>query len=126
MGLTIGGPSINNDIELLNCRFVNNSCTLDKCTGGAIGIDFFADTLFNEILIKGTNFSRNNATGGMGGAISLSTTVNVVTENRKSDALVLEECIFEENAAFFDGTAVGVFSLTHTDQVGLPVTITDW
>ena len=126
VGLTVGGPSRNNEIEILDCTFRNNTCTLDRCTGGAVGIDFFADTLFNEILIKDSNFSRNNATSGMGGAISLSTTVNVVTENGKSDALVLEKCVFDKNAAFFDGTAVGVFSLTHTDQVGLPVNITDW
>ena len=126
VGLTVGGPSMSNNIELLNCTFINNSCTLDKCTGGAIGIDFFADTAFNDILIKGSEFFKNNARDGMGGAISLSTTVNVVTEDGVSDALLLEGCLFTENQAFYDGTAVGVFSLTHTDQVGLPVNITDW
>ncbi|CAI8022052.1 hypothetical protein GBAR_LOCUS12976 [Geodia barretti] len=125
VGLTVGGPSTRNNIELLNCTFFNNSCTLDRCTGGAIGIDFFADTAFNEILIKESEFIRNNARDGMGGAISLSTTVNVVTKDGLSDTLLLEGCLFSQNQAFYDGTAVGVFSLTHTDQVGLPVNITD-
>ena len=126
VGLTVGGPSTGNLIQLLNCTFLNNSCSLDKCTGGAIGIDFFANTSFNEILIKETDFIENHARDGMGGAISLSTTVNVVTEDGMSDALMLDSCLFRRNQAFYDGTAVGVFSLTHTDQVGLPVNITDW
>lgn len=126
VGVTVGGPSTRNHIELLDCKFLNNSCSLGRCTGGAIGIDFFANTSFNEILIKESEFIRNNARDGMGGAISLSTTVNVVTEDGMSDALVLQSCLFSQNQAFYDGTAVGVFSLTHTDQIGLPINITDW
>lgn len=125
--MTIGGSSIYNSIELDNCQFTNNSCTLKRCAGGAVAIDFFSDTLYNEILIKGTGFIKNNARDGMGGAISLSTTVNVMSDDSgRSDALLLEDCLFQENEAFYDGTAVGVFSLTHTDQIGLPVNITDW
>jgi predicted outer membrane repeat protein len=125
VGLTIGGVSSSNDIELLDCRFLNNSCTLERCTGGAVGIDFFAHTSFNKILMNKIQFIGNSATNGMGGAISLSTTVNIVTKEGTSDILLLDGCTFIENQAFYDGTAVGVFSLTHTDQVGLPVSITN-
>ena len=127
VALTIGGMSNGNDIELLGCRFYNNACTLKRCTGGAIGIDFYFDTSFNEIRIKDTEFVGNNAMDGMGGAISLSTSVGIVTdEDGRSDALILEKCLFERNMAFYDGTALGVFSLTHTEQIGLPVNITNW
>ena len=125
LALTIGGSSCNNTFELFNCRFLNNSCSLNRCTGGAIGIDFFSDTAYNEVVIKETDFIRNSAETG--GAISMSTTVGIVTEiGGRSDSLALEECSFEENMAFYEGTALGVFSLTHTDQIGLPVYITDW
>ena len=126
VSVTIGGSSSYNDIELDNCQFLNNSCTLDQCTGGAMAIDFFFNTSLNEVLIKGTDFIRNSAATGTGGAISLSTTVGTVTENGRSDALILEDCLFEKNRGFYDGTALGVFSLTHTEEIGLPVNITDW
>ena len=127
VALTLGGSTTKYTVELANSNFSNNSCTLERCTGGAVGIDFFSGTQFNEILIKGTDFIRNYATDGMGGAISLSTTVDVQTlPTGQSDMLLLENCLFQENEAFYDGTAVGVFSLTHTDQIGLPVNITDW
>ena len=125
LALTIGGFSSENNVELSNCSFMNNSCYLARCTGGAVGIDFFFNTSFNEVVFKETDFIGNSAETG--GAISLSTTVGIVTAiNGRSDALILKDCLFEENKAFFEGTALGVFSLTHTDQIGLPVNITDW
>jgi hypothetical protein len=124
LALTIGGSSSSNDIELLGCHFFNNTCSVKRCTGGAIGIDFFFNTSYNEVLVRETEFVGNFAETG--GAISLSTTVGVVTgPDGRSDALILEECLFEENQGFYEGTALAVFSLTHTDQVGLPVNITN-
>ena len=125
LSLTIGGHSSSNDIEVVGCYFFNNTCSIKRCTGGAIGIDFFFNTSYNEVVVKGTDFVGNFAETG--GAISLSTTVSVLTgPDGRSDALILEECVFEGNQGFYEGTALAVFSLTHTDQVGLPVIITDW
>ena len=126
MALSIGGSSANNTVEITNCTFNENSCTLERSTGGAIGVDFFFDTFLNKVLIQCTDFIRNKA--DTGGAISLSTSVGTAASGDadESDTLILQDCQFEQNQAFFEGTALGVFSLTHTSQVGIPIEITDW
>ena len=127
VSITIGGLSSQNNIEVTNCTFTNNSCHLSRCTGGAIGVDYFSDTSFNKLLINDSLFLQNSAPRGAGGAIALSTTVNVITgQNGESDSLVLQRCHFEKNQANYDGTALSAFSLTHTEQIGMPVYVTDW
>ena len=125
MGITVGRFSSNNNVEVVNCTFCNNSCYLPRCTGGAMGVDFFFNTSFNDVVVDGTQFLGNSA--DTGGAISLSTSVGTITgAEGESDSLTLHNCQFEQNRAFYEGTALGVFSLTHTDQIGIPINITDW
>ena len=102
--------------------FEGNLCKTPKCTGGAVGINFFADTQINTILFVNCNFTGNSASSS--GAIVLSTSVGA----KQSDEAILklENCWFRGNRAFFEGTALGVFSVSHTNELGIPVDINNW
>ena len=125
LAISLAGNSSLNNFVITDSIFANNYCTINNCTGGAVGIDFISDTEFNTILFSDTNFTENKAKAS--GAIALSTSVNAVfSPDGLSDQLVLKRCRFEKNAAFFEGTALGAYSLTHTAQIGVPVEIHDW
>ncbi len=124
LAISLAGLSTANEFFIGNSIFDGNYCKIDKCTGGAVGIDFFSDTRVNTILFIKTNFTRNRAVSS--GAISLSTFVSARYEDGVSDSLKLDECIFEENEAFFEGTAFGAFSLTNANQIGVPIEVRNW
>ena len=115
------GISEMNRVMISNCNFVDNTCEVDKCTGGAVGVDFYKETVDNQFFILECNFTGNAAQSG--GAISLLT---YVSSDGNSDSLTLEKCLFEDNKAFFEGTAISLFSLVHADQIGFPVLINNW
>ena len=115
------GVASGNRILIRNSVFKNNSCTIPRCAAGAVGIDIFSNTSANEILITETSFVGNKAQTG--GAISLSTSVG---QEGMTDALFLRNCTFEENVAFYEGTALGLFSLSHADQIGAPIEVMNW
>ena len=125
LAIALAGGSSQNRFAVVNTTFNNNWCQVDKCTAGAVGIDFYTNTLNNQVLLLNINFSNNTA--DTGGAVSLTTAVSArQNSDGESDKLVLTECMFESNKAFFEGTALGAFSLTHGDQIGVPVEIMNW
>lgn len=119
LAISLAGRSTNNKFIFADSDFISNYCEIDKCTGGAVGIDFFSSTENNTLVFTDTNFTGNAASSS--GAISLSTFVSAI-----SDILILERCWFQENRAFFEGTAFGAFSLTHANQIGVPIECYDW
>ncbi len=124
LAISLAGLSSANKFFVLNSIFNKNYCRIEKGTGGAVGIDFFSSTTVNTILFSKTNFTQNRA--GSSGAISLSTFVSAQYEDGVSDNLRLDECIFEGNKAFFEGTALGAFSLTNANQIGVPIEVHNW
>ena len=46
--------------------------------------------------------------------------------SRNPDSVNFTNCNFIDNAAQNEGTAVGLFSLVHVDQVGFPVAFENW
>ena len=125
LAIALAGESSQNRFAVVNTTFNNNWCQVVKCTAGAVGIDFYTDTLNNQVLLLNINFINNTA--DTGGAVSLTTAVSAKQNSEgESDKLVLTECMFESNKAFFEGTALGAFSLTHGDQIGVPVEVVNW
>lgn len=124
LAIFLAASASKNHIIVSDTLFENNSCDLDKCTGGAVGIDFLSGTRFNNILFVNSNFTDNKADSS--GAIVLSTSVSAVAEDGLSDTLRLYNSWFFKNSAFFEGTALGVFSVSHTNEIGIPVEIHDW
>lgn len=115
------GISNRNRVMIFNCSFKRNLCKVEECTGGAIGVQFYAKTVYNQLYILESNFMNNEAQSG--GAVSLLT---FVSSDGNSDSLTLEKCTFQSNKAFFEGTALSVFSLVHADQIGFPLILSDW
>ena len=115
------GEASGNKILIRNSTFRNNFCQISRCAAGALGIDIFSNTSSNEILVTETSFVGNEAKTG--GAITLSTSVG---QEGMTDALFLRNCSFEENVAFYEGTALGLFSHSHADQIGAPIEVQDW
>lgn len=124
LAVSVVGSSSDTKFIVRESSFHNNSCTIEKCTGGAVGIHFFSGTQLNTLLFQDCNFTENQAKSS--GALVLSTSVSAVQNEDRSDILKLINCWFVNNAACFEGTALGVFSLTHTNQIGIPVEISDW
>ena len=125
LAVALAGKSSQNHLAVVNATFKNNWCEVDKCTAGAVGIDLYSDTSNNQVLLLNVNFTNNTA--DTGGAVSLTTAVSARQNlEGESDKLVLTECMFERNKAFSDGTALGAFSLTHGDQIGVPVEVVNW
>lgn len=121
--LSLAGNASNNNFLVLNCLFEDNYCTVDKCTGGALGLDLLAGSQFNTLEVIDTNFTGNRANAS--GAISLSTSVSAAVSEGEgiTDKLTIKGCLFRKNQAFFEGTALGAYSLTHADQIGIPLEI---
>lgn len=123
--LSLAGNSSNNHFLISQSHFERNFCMAKKCTGGGVGVDLLAGSQFNTLEILRSTFIGNRADAS--GAISISTSVTAEVSNEgHSDKLVLRECLFVKNEAFFEGTALGTYSLTHTDQIGIPLDIYDW
>ncbi len=123
LAITVANSSDTNFV-IERSLFDRNKCQVQNCTGGAVGIYLFSNTFRNQMLFAGCNFTYNKA--GSSGAVVLSTSVSARVEDGKSDILKFTECLFEENQAFFEGTALGAFSLTHTNLIGIPVVLDDW
>ena len=124
LAIALAGSSVANQFYIVSSEFDGNHCKIDKCTGGAVGIDFFSNTRINMIVFSDVDFVRNKANSS--GAIALSTFVSARYEDGVSDVLRLSECRFYENQAFFEGTALGAFSLTNANQIGLPIQVYNW
>jgi len=122
LALTIAN-STDNKIVVSNATFWKNWCEIESCTGGAAGIYLFSSTEENRMVFQDCNFTGNMAKSS--GAVVLSTSVSAGGEV-ESDILEFSRCHFQDNMAFFEGTALGVFSLTHTNLIGIPVVLDSW
>ncbi len=124
LAFSLAGSS-GNRFVVLDSTFDHNRCLIDQCTGGAVGVSFYSDTVANTFLFQNSNFTSNSAASS--GAIVFSTSVSAnMNDEGSTDLLRLNNCWFVENEAFFEGTALGVFSLTHSNEVGIPVDVEDW
>lgn len=122
--LLLAGNASSNNFLVSECLFKDNYCTVPKCTGGGLGLNLLAGSQFNTLEVIATNFTGNMAEAS--GAISLSTSVSAeVSERGTTDKLTIKRCWFTNNQAFFEGTALGAYSLTHADQIGIPLEIHD-
>ena len=64
--------------------------------------------------------------GNAGGAFSIALYDSNINSSRNPDGVNFTECDFVDNVAKNEGTAVGLFSLVHVDQVGFPVGFENW
>ena len=49
-----------------------------------------------------------------------------ISSSQNPDSVNFTDCNFVDNLARNEGTAVGLFSLVHVDQVGFPVGFDNW
>ena len=120
--LSMSEFSTRNNITFRDNSFTNN--TADVASGGAVSINSFNFTFSNSMLVEGCNFTDNH--GDSGGGFSMALYNSDVNSTRSPDNLCFRDCSFHGNRAENEGTAVGLFSLVHVDQVGFPVYFQDW
>ncbi len=109
-----------NRIIFRNNSFSRN--TVSIASGGGISVNSFNFTYNNNISVDRCNFTDNTADSG--GAFSMA--LYNSNSSREADSLTFSSCRFLENSAMNEGTAVGLFSLVHVDQVGFEVFFEDW
>lgn len=107
---------------LRNNTFTGNG--VEEASGGAVSVNSFSFTFNNSILVEDCSFTENR--GSAGGAFSVALYDSNLDSTRYPDVLSFTRCAFIRNAAENEGTAVGLFSLVHVDQIGFPVSFTDW
>ena len=109
-------------IVFRNNSFINN--TVETASGGAISLNSFSITFNNTINIEDCDFISNS--GNAGGAVSVALYDSNLNSTAFPDAVNFMRCNFTSNSAVNEGTAVGLFSLVHVDQVGFPVNFENW
>ena len=112
--LLVANVSNGAEIYVNASTFTNNSCSE---TGGAIYIDI--DGTFKVINISKSNFTKNNATVGGGVAI-------VALSGQANEAVSIVNSSFTGNGGVYDGTALGIISLTGSNEIGLSIGVSDW
>lgn len=123
--LSIVNNAVYSNVIITNCLFTKNKCTLDTCTGGVIGIDFFEEAFFNFVHFVDSIFTDNWADAG--GVVSVVSSIEVRQQGDISVApLLFKNCTFERNSARGDGTVLSLFSATLVIQLGFPVFFEDW
>ena len=89
-----------------------------------MSVNSFNFTYNNSIIVEDCEFMGN--TGNAGGAFSVALYNSNLESTRLPDEVNFTRCGFYSNKAENEGTAVGLFSLVHVDQIGFPVSFTDW
>ncbi len=120
--VTISEGLSSNTINFINNRFINNS--VEQASGGAVSVNSFMFSYNNTIIVEDCVFMENS--GNAGGAFSVALYDSNLESTQHPDAVNFSNCTFTDNAAQNEGTAVGLFSLVHVDQVGFPVTFDNW
>ena len=120
--LSLSESTESNVVTVSNSTFYGNEVEL--ASGGAISINSFNFTRNNIIVIENCNFTRNR--GSAGGAVSVVLYDTNFNNTLSPDSVNFNQCQFSNNAAVNEGTAVGLFSLVHVDQIGFPVSFHDW
>ena len=104
------------ELYIISSTFINNTCAK---SGGAVQIDVHAAS-FKAINVTGTVFSGNDG-ASIGGALSI-----IAWVGRMEQKVSIKKCLFTKNTCQDDGTALGVVSLTGTNELGLPIGVEDW
>ena len=112
----------NNSVVLEGINFTNN--TVHQASGGAVSINSFSISYSTEVNVTDCHFINN--AGNAGGAFSAVLYDSDEMSATQQDSINFTNCHFINNSASNEGTAVGLFSLVHVDQVGYPVSFTDW
>ena len=120
--LSLSEYSTDNEVIFRSNQFSNNRVL--KASGGAISINSFNFTSNNYLSVEHCNFIENY--GNSGGAFSMALYNSDLNSTRRPDRLIFNDTMFTRNRAPNEGTAVGLFSLVHVDQVGFPVRFEDW
>jgi predicted outer membrane repeat protein len=119
--LSAANSSTNNVIHVYDTQFIGNNCTIDTCTGGAIGIDYFKHSNLNFLTFINCSFRDNLASAG--GAIALLTSVPTTLEDKERRAIWFNNCTFDHNIARHDGSALSFLSTTSINSLRFPVYI---
>ena len=123
--LSIVNNAVYSNVIIRNCLFTKNKCSLDTCTGGVIGIDFFEEAFFNLVHFIDSIFTDNWADAG--GVVSVVSSIEVRQNEANSVVpMLFKNCTFERNSARGDGTVLSLFSATLVIQLGFPVFFEDW
>ena len=97
---------------------------VEEASGGAVSINSF-NISYNNIIKVDKCYFEGNA-GNAGGAFSVALYDSDIDSSSNPDSVTFTDCQFVSNEAENEGTAVGLFSLVHVDQVGFPVGFEDW
>lgn len=111
-----------NSVILENINFTNN--VVEEASGGAVSINSFSISYSTKVTVANCAFINNSANAG--GAFSAVLYDSNEISATQPDSIDFSRCRFINNNASNEGTAVGLFSLVHVDQVGYPVNFTDW
>ena len=114
--------SSNNSFNIVKTLFEENFA--DVGAGGGISINSFNLSYSNNFTFEDCQFLKNSANAGGGVSMALYDRDLFSAEN--PDRIFFDTCRFIDNRATNEGTAVGLFSLVHVDQVGFPVYFKDW
>lgn len=112
----------NNSVVLEGINFTSN--VVEQASGGAVSINSFSISYSTKVDVTNCNFVSNAANAG--GAFSAVLYDSDEESATRQDSINFTNCQFINNNASNEGTAVGLFSLVHVDQVGYPVNFTDW
>ncbi|CAI7990699.1 hypothetical protein GBAR_LOCUS524 [Geodia barretti] len=115
--MTLSESVSGSSIFIERSNFTGN--TVEEASGGAVSINSFQISFNNTIIVRNCSFLGNS--GNAGGAFSIALYDSDINSSRSPDGVNFTECDFVNNMAKNEGTAVGLFSLVHVDQVGFPV-----
>ncbi len=118
--VSVSSQAANSNFAVEYCTFTNNSA--ETRAGGALAIVLFNATLNNTFVIRGSTFRGNSAVGG--GAVAV--IQYDIHSTEYPDVVFFEDCLFELNTAEREGSAVGLFSLLHTDLEPFPARFISW
>lgn len=120
--LSLSENAKSNVALVTNSTFFGNR--VEQASGGAISINSFNFTSNNTVTISDCRFTQNMASAG--GAVSVVLYDTNINSTQSPDGVEFSHCQFVGNSAVNEGTAVGLFSLVHVDQIGFPVSFHDW
>ena len=108
-------------VRLSNNKFIGNKV---ESSGGAVSLNSFSFSFNNTFVVEDCQFERNSANAG--GAFSIALYDTSIDSIQWPDTASFINCDFHDNLALNEGSAVGLFSLVHVDEVGFPVNFTNW
>ena len=120
--ISISDRAAENKFVFSNLTFTHNHIL--NASGGAVSLNSFNFTHNNTFILEDCNFTSND--GSAGGAFSVALYDSDLLSTDSPDSIKFRRCQFINNSAINEGTAVGLFSLVHVDQVGFPVGFEDW